>query len=435
MTVNVMIGNKVYSDAVSNIHTSPEVCLTCTELPIGQVTFDVKTTDTIQLGSRAIVYETYPSEPYVAYWVTSAVRNGETVSVVAKSVLYMLDSIELEAEMFDDISVHSAIIEVFMDVINTFPQTYSYYVDSSYSETTITGYCPKQSARERLLWICMAIGAYVDTSFTTLLCRILPISAIMNDIVTVPMTDVFYRPQISEDDYVTAIKITAYSYREGTPSTTDKWVEADGDYYIETQTEYTLTNPNIPVTVTDNPVVIDSVKLMNTGNVNEILTLLSLQYFKNTVVDAEIIHKPTYGFGQTYLVPINERTYVHGYISSMDFVFGSMSNKVRVDIRQIGTESIAKITIERKWGKVLLKREKYYFPAGVLYSIQNPYIDKRVNDHRYVFIPDDEYATGTVSDGLIDTELYDVAVDYYQNHLYIISVDELSFDGEVLTIG
>ena len=67
-------------------------------------------------------------------------------------------------------------------------------------------------------------------------------------------------------------------------------------------------------------------------------------------------------------------------------------------------------------------------PVGFEYSITNPYIDQEMSNHRYVYIPQNEAAEGTVaSGGTEDEELYDIALDmdYEDNVLSMYSVDEL----------
>ena len=125
--------------------------------------------------------------------------------------------------------------------------------------------------------------------------------------------------------------------------------------------------------------------------------------------------------------------YIEGYITSMSFTFG---HKAKTSIKMIQIDAIdgVTITIERYYGENLLQTNTYFLPLGYLYNIENPYIDKRLNGHRYIFMPENDSATGAVSEGLIDVENYDVAIDFYDRIAHLVSVDSISMSGEVVSI-
>ena len=323
--------------------------------------------------------------------------------------------------MYSNTSASSIISAIFSGLSG------EYSLDSSFASMTISGYCPKQSARERLQWVCFCIGAYLKTFFADKI-YILPVDTSVS---VVPIDKTFWKPAVAYGDYVTAVQATVYTYTLGTPQNTDKWVQVGNDYYIQTSQDVVLSNPNAPVTANENVVSVSDVTIINSSNISSILSLLSTYYFKRGEIDAEIINNREYAPGDKVTIPINEEDLMSGYIKSASFTFG-LQAKSKIKLIQTDKVSGALLRIIYQHDGAEIGRNDYYFPLGYSYSIQNRYPDL-IEGYggsyiRTVYYPLQTHATGTVSQAeTIDTEECNKALVQYgeDNSLYILSVDEV----------
>lgn len=418
--MKIIIDGKTYTE-IQNITFEPETDMTGTEVPINQMISDIKTDDEIKVGINAFLYDD-SDKLWGKYWIISADRYyDEFVRVEARSILLLLDRVTLPAKMYTGQSASTVVVEIFARVSEIYSGETLYRLDSSFSADTISGFAPEQTARERLQWVCFCIGAYVKTFFNSV-AEILPTDETAD---IIPLQKTYWRPSITYGDYVTAVKVTAYSYTQGTPATTDEWVTPDEEtYYIQTKQEFTLSNSGIPITVPDNVIEVSDVTLINTGNVSEILSRLSKYYFKRVEVDADVINNGEYIPGQQYMVYTDEDTLVTGYMRSASFTFG-LQAKSKIKIMQSDVVEGAKLTIRYYWSETLIGSNEYYLPDGYIYSIQLPWIDRSFGAHRYIFYPVKETTDGTVQGETTVDEQYLVAIDYSGGIAIIYNADEM----------
>lgn len=429
--MKIVINNTTYT-AIRNLSFSPETDITGNSLPVNQFFVEIKTTDSIGVGINAYLYDEN-DDLWAKYWITdSKVVDAGWVKVTAQSIILLLDRFTMPAEMYNSEPIADVLDNIFATIAGVYPGETIYTLDAGLSSKTISGFCPEQKARDRLLWVLFSIGGYLKTYFN----EYAEILELDNTVSNIPEDVTFWKPEIEYGDYVTAVKIRAYSYTQGTPSSTDKWVSPDGTtYYIETYQDYTLTNPDIPITVTDNVVSIDKVKIVNSGNVTAILSYLAQYYFKRIEISADVLNFGEYLPGDKCQVSTGD-SLVTGYVQSASFKFGTAKRSTLKLVQSDVVES-ARLVIDYLYGEILLKTLSYLLPVGYQYSITNPFIDKVLEDaHRYIFRPINAAASGTmVSGGLTDTEQYDVAIDAYNKVVYIISVDRLTESNEVISIG
>jgi hypothetical protein len=214
----------------------------------------------------------------------------------------------------------------------------------------------------------------------------------------------------------------------GTPSTTDEWVEADGVTYVQTSQEVSLSNPDVPVTAPPNIVSIDDVTIVNSSNVSSILSRLANIYFNRVEADLSVINNGEYVPGDKVICYGQDDIFVAGYIASADFSFG-LQAKSKIKLTPVEIRESAELEIRYKWDDYILRISVWLFPVSYNYSIENPYIDLYLNNHRYVFRPHNKYATGTIVSGTnTNTQQCSVALDLEQSTgiLHIISVDEVT---------
>lgn len=427
--MKVKINNIIYTQ-IRNLSFSPETDITGSSLPVNQFFVEIKTTDVIGVGINAYLYDDQ-GDLWAKYWITESVIVDEGwYKVTAESIILLLDRFTLPAAVYSGESVTNVLDTIFATISAVYPSETVYTLDSALASATVTGYCPEQTARDRLLWVVFSIGGYLKTYFN----EYAEIVKLDTTLTAIPENVTFWKPEISYGDYVTAVKVRAYTYTQGTPQATDTWVTDGVNYYIQTYQDFTLTNPDIPITVTDNVVFIDKVTLINQSNAATILGVLSQYYFKRIEVKAEVLDDGEYLPGDKCQISNGDRL-LAGFIIKADFKFGT-AKKASLQLVQSDVLASAKLILQYMWGNILLKKLSYLLPVGYAYSVSNPYIDKVVNNHRYIFRPQAENASGTmVSGGVTDTEQYDVALDWYDLELYVVSVDELSESNEVVSIG
>ena len=419
MFVNI---NNVNYTQIRDLSFDPQADITGAEIVINQFVVTIKTDDVIEIGQDATLYDDN-NNVWAKYWITDSDRYDEySWTIVAKSKVLLLDRKKVSAKMYSSQSASSAIAELMGSI--------PYRVDSSVTGT-ITGFAPEQSARERLQWICFCLGAYVKTFFNDRI-EILDVG---EDLTVIPIQKTFWKPKISYDDYVSAIKLKLYSYRQGTPETTDKYVTPDGQtYYIETTQDITIRNPNVPSSVPENVIEFNDVKLVNSGNASEIASRLSTYYFMRMEVDADVINNAEFKPAERYAVYMNDETLVEGYMKSASFSFGTQARS-SIKLAQSRAIDAVKAIIRYLWGEILILQQTYFLPKEYGFTLQTQYLEKYMDNHRYVFYPLVDEATGDTGSTGTTIDIQNLpALDFCERVLMIYNVDECDQSGEVVEI-
>jgi len=419
----ISIGGTDYTK-IERLSFAPQTDITGSALPINTFSCYLVTEDSIDAGVTARLYDDL-NNLWAAYWLVLAEdAGGGRVEIRAESYLTLLDRVTLPPVMYSGKSVPTLIGELFGSL--------GYSLDSSFSSATVTGFCPEQTARQRLQWVLFVIGAYAKTYFNDQV-EILPIDSTGT---MIPPGKTYWSPSRSFDDYVTAVQIRAYNYTQGTPAATDAWVTDGTNYYIQTEQVFTLSNPDAPATAPENVIQVDGLTLIHTGNVSDILTLLSTYYFKRISVDLEVINNGEYLPGDQVTAYGTSDSLVTGYISSAVFTFGKQA-KSSIHLVQTDVTEGGSLIIKYMYGNQQIGIQSYLFPVGYQYQIENPYIDLTTGTRRRIYRPQVKYAEGTVtSEGITDEEQYDIALEYAASILRIYSVDQITQSEEgAVTIG
>lgn len=427
--MKITINSNTYTK-IDNLKFDPETDIAGSSLVVNEFSADIYTKTDIPVGVNAYLYDDN-NTLWAKYWVVRAERkDGEIIAVTAQSIVLLLDRFTMPAKMYTGTSISLAISEVFATITAVYPTVNLYTIDSSLSSVSYTGYAPEQSARERLLWLVFVAGAYVKTYFTPTV----DIIAVDDSVEQIPMSKTFWKPSVAYGDYVTKVQAKAYSYTQGTPQATDTWVEVDGTYYIQEEQNVVLSNPSVPVTAVENVIEFDKITLINLNNVDDILTKVSTYYFQRMEVSADVINNGEYVVGKRYIVNLDEKSLIAGYVTHADFSFGKQA---RSKLRLVQTETIdgVTLTIEYWYGRSKIGTRSYFLPKNYQYSIENPYIDYSMDAHRYIFYPIHDNAEGTIlEEDMIDTENYNVAIDFDGEICMIYDVDDLDMGEEVLKI-
>lgn len=427
-----LIINETTYTAYRELSFAPETDLTGSALPINEFSVQIVTTDDIAFGQYAELYDDRDNL-WAKYWIIYAERiDPKAVQIRAQSDLRLLDGVTLPAVMYDEEPVSDVIASVMVAQAGTpgLVVTVDYSLDDEFDEATVSGFCPEQTARQRLQWVCFAIGAYVKSFFSDEI-EILPIGETAQ---IIPLSSTMMTPSVTKKDYVTAVKVKAYTFTEGTPQTTDTWVTDGSDYYIVTEQEHTLANPSAPESAPDNVVTVEKLYLINSDNVSGILSRLAAMHFKRTEVEADVIDNADYIPGDAVTIYTDDQTMLTGNIGSADFRFG-LQARAKLKLTAAETVQGAKLTINSTFDDMPIGTSEYYLPVGYEYSVQMLYVDMEINAHRYILRPTTATVTGTMTSAGATVEVeYAVALDYYENILTVVSVDALSQSEGAVTI-
>ena len=421
--MKILLGVTEYTK-FSSLSFDPQTDITGSKLVINQFSANIITQDNLTSGVPAKLYDD-ADNLWADYWCVEAKRiNTETVQIIAQSRMIFLDRVTMPAKYYSSVAASTAIAEIFTGIDS------QYELDSSVASVTITGFCPEQTARERLQWVVFVIGAYVQTYFTDKIV----IKLIDETETAIPQNRTYWKPAIKYGNYVTGVRVTAYSYTQGTPQTTDKWVTDGTYYYIQTTQDYTLSNPNVPVDTPENIVTVKNVSLINPNNVAGILSQLAKYYFKRVEVDLEAINNGEYLPGDKLLGYVDDQMMIEGYANSATFTFG-LQSKSKLHIMQTDQVEGDSLVILYKYGNSQIGRVEYYFPIGYNYTIENPYLDITTGGKRRVYRPLAPSTSGTIVDGGVeDTEQYEIALEYKDNILSVYSVTQVDESNNIVRI-
>lgn len=418
---------------IMRISFDPEVNVTGSSIPVNEFEADIQTGYEIPIGNNAELYDDNDNL-WAKYWIVSSYQlDLKTVRIRARSHIFVLDRVNLKAVYYNGETLSNVLAEtITTNSVSTSPSfTIPYSVDSSFDGVTITGFCPEQTSRQRLTWICFAIGAYAKAFFNDRI-EILPID---RQDTFIPMEKTYWKPDITYNDWVTAIRIKYYSFVQGEPQSGEQYVEdADGVKYIVTETQEELLNNNAPVDAPENAIEINGIYLVNLSNVYAIFQRIADYYFIPTEVNADVIDNAEYIPGDSICLCANEKTMMRGIVERAEFSFGTQA---KASLTLIAGEKAAAATlvVRRMFGDIQVDKALFFMPVGFTYSVDNPHLDVSLNGHRYILRPLSATATGTIQNGENEVTVnYEAALDLYEGTLSIYSVDDATKDGKTVVI-
>ena len=413
---------------LKNLSFAPSADIIGQSIPINELQVDIVTDDDFGLGEIVELYDDV-GLIWAHYYITYVGRvDANTVRIKAQDDIAMLDKITLPAVYHNSILVPDLLDATIITEAGGISAPWPYYLDHTFDNAVIHGFFPEQSARERLLWVCFTIGAYVKTCFD----NTLDIIALDDTPTIIPLADTYWKPTVNYKDPVTSIRIKEYDFTQGTPGTTDTYVtDGNGTVYIVTETESVLYNSDAPAGALANEVTIEGVYTVNADNSSTILTRLSDWYFNRTEVDFEAINNRSYLPGDKVIMYADGDKMLSGYIDQASFTFG-LQAKARMHLTG-GADIIAdKLTVTCTWNGVQVDLRTYTLPVGYEYSISNKYIDLNMNGHRYILRPTAAAVTGTMVAGGVSVEqTYAEALDLYDGTLHITNVDEITVENGI----
>lgn len=394
----VKIGSTIYRE-ITNLSFSPEVDITGQSLPINDFFVDIYTEEDIAIGQWASLYDDMDNL-WAKYWIIFADRiKAELVTVHAQSYLAKYDRQTVKQEWFDttleDVLFSNEHLHLSTNIVD---------MHSDFYNVRVTGYCPEQTVKERIQWLCIAVGAYVKTFFTDKI-EIVPID---NSITKIPIEKTFWRPSITSTDYVSDINVTSFSFHwtDVQPQDYEEYIyfgnEGEEPFLRITRTEIN-THRQVPANVPTDEINLNDVYLINSRNVNAISNRLASIYFMSQEVDADVINNAEYIPADKVKVSLDPpdgdtvRT-AEGYIDSCDFSFGLMARS-RIHLAVQGFNATTKLIINYLKGSVKLGKKQFQFPEGTIQTIPNPYLSQTSGKKRYVYYPINPNTVVTIHSG------------------------------------
>lgn len=417
------IGEKQYS-VLTNLSFDPSADVTGDEVPINEMAVDIITKDEIDAGGFCRLLDDR-GILWAKYWLVHAEPMDEnTVRIRTQSSLKLLERRMLNPVMLTAAPAENVIADIFAEL-----GAGAYSIDPIFAGKTLTGACPKQSCKTRLQWVCFVLGAYVKSFFSEKI-EILPIQTIAK---LIPLEQTYWKPTLVYTEPVTRVNVMFYSYERGEPGTTDSWFSDGENTYIQTGSNSSLGNPDVPPGTLTHEVSFEGITLVNSENVDEILSNLSRIYFKRVGVELDAINNAEFAPGDRVLAYTDTGEMVEGYVLKTSFTFGNQA-KSRMNITPVDPVEVAPLTIRYEIEGTAIHRAYYAFPIGYSFEVQNPYFDQNRAGTRYVFRPLEAAASGTMeAEGNLVTEEYAVALAAQDGILYIASVDDYEFeDGTVI---
>lgn len=435
----IQIGEKIYNK-ISNLSFSPEADVTGQSMPINEFYVDVYTKENIAVSQWASLYDDN-NKLWAKYWIILTDRIAENmINIQAQSVLARFERRTVKAKWYHNNETFSSIARDELGFNSSIA-----YIDPSIASIGIAGYCPEQTAKERLQWMCFVAGAYVRTFFTDKI-EILPIDT-DTEPTEIPANKVFWRPSLSYTDFVTDINITAFSFTYTTtpPQSYEEYftLNDEGTQFLKV----TRTPLNIsiqpPQDVPTTEINIDDVYLVNTSNGDDILSRLSLIYFKRQELDADIINNGEYEPVHQVSIPLDPPDSLTGrvsagYIDSCDFSFGFQArSRIHMVVQELWNTT--RLVINYLYGTMKLGSKSYNYPEGVHYDVPNPYIGKTSGNIKKIYYPKAESATGTMVEGVNENNQdYGEALIFYlktdehgvKRSLKILSVDGVDWEDQ-----
>lgn len=166
----------------------------------------------------------------VYYIDTSTRRTATQYKINCVDAIGLLDSDTFEGGIYTNYDAVTLIRGICGDI--------PVYIDSSIEGKTVSGYIPAGTKRrEALKMVCFALMVVADTSVSDGI-KIFPID--FSSVESIEQSRTYYGTSISTSAAVTAVKVTSYTYAQGSEGNT---VTHNGTKYSYTTKEYTAVNP------------------------------------------------------------------------------------------------------------------------------------------------------------------------------------------------
>lgn len=370
-------GDVVYT-RISRVDFSPEVDIKLNSLPVDMLTVDIITQDTLERG-WLVSLKNDVDTLFAKFKITKVQRiNKDTLRVEAVSPLWLMDWWTVGAER-----IQTTAGTAVNDLFNGLPKSgylsiIPYTLPSDLASVNINGFAPEQTARERLLWLCLAMGAWVQQSF----CEGLVFHALpdfsnhdLTQGTLIAYKRTYWKPttQLGDPVHTVEVELVGNISTTETPGAQSGTDEGGTTYYWNFIT-HGYVNPD-----EDAPgggeVKITGVSLLNNDYQQPTISKLGALYMNRMEITAEIINNGDVQPGDVVRVYTDEDMIYCGVVTQCAFTFGQQS-KARLTISAFSDElpiQIVRVTFTA--GDVPLGQETEVYPEGDSWEVDAPYID------------------------------------------------------------
>ena len=422
---------------------TPEADLTLATLPVNEFMADIITEDSVAVGGAARLYDDR-DRLWADYIVVRSERlDRQTLRVTAQSPLTLLDRWTLPAEMFREVRVKDFVNGIF----NCVPASgYIYNVDidveDHFNDVAVTGFCPEQTARQRLQWLCLTVGALVRQCFAPGL-RLIPApdvdaAAYYAPGTLIPIGDTFWKPSVTLRSLVRSVRVTGCEgFTDIDPGETAiRWesvVDGQGVRWWYMPVDWTFTNEAVPE-LPGRAVAIDGVTLIGGEAARQVLGWLSSAHFRMGEIRMDVVNNGEYWPGQKVRVYVDEGTICTGYIQSCEFSFGLQARSRLVISSDLRVASSGTLTIRYRCGDLPLGKTVLVLPEGEGYDVANPVISWYEGQRYVEYRPTTPRSAGT-TDAVVQyaaREPARIEIVTVPNRLDYMDGDALEYDGLVV---
>jgi len=408
--MKITIGNQTYTE-IFDITFAPEVNVLSEAVPINSFDAKIKTDDILNvfnLGDTAIL-KTDNDVVFASYKLSQVKRlSDEVIQIHAEDQLSQLDSITMPAFFYNDYSLDIAIYDLIRQVKAITDNEYepSIAIRQAESYPHIDGYCPEQTARERLQAMCFVTGYYMLTAYHPYDIVLMPVEELFGgDPDYIEEAYVMWRPENGDQNFVTDIKGEYFLLTETTQSLVDpvhEYVKTDTPvvrYYQVDRYHFSWKNPYTSSDVPKNQLELYNNMLINSDNVDNIKARMATIYGRNGGLEmtVEIVDPTTYYVaGQLVAFPTGVgREIAIGYITSQNIIFGR-NIKMEMTVKIIAYRQGYFITIQKKYGNNIIEWERHLMLAGHSYNISCGDIETGNELNRTVFSTTQTSVSGTM---------------------------------------
>lgn len=398
--------NQTHYEQLSGLTVTSEADLTLATLPVNSFKTDIMTGDDIPAGSYVRLYDE-SDRLWAHYRVTKSDRiSPERLHIIAESELAVMDAWKMGAQMYAHERLSDA-VQGIMDELQVSGRKFAVSIatDSYLRNTYLTGFCPEQTARARLQWLCLAAGAFIRQHYLECM-LIFPSYDVYPSLVAssgrlIRADRTFWRPGVTKREKIESLTVTGY----GNFTTGSGWdyeysgTDAGGTTWYWDSTAMGYIN-GADTGEEGHDVRIDGVTLINASGTAQTLNLLSKAYFRRYEIRMDVLNPDREWYpGMKVRVYVAPETIVTAYIRSMTTTFGVRPRTAMVLESDMVPVDIGTIEIADMYGDDVLGVRRYTWPDGEDYSIDSPasiqrggarYVPKTSGDCRRIgtFEPD-----------------------------------------------
>ena len=291
---------------LNNLNFAPQTDLTGSSMPVNEYTVDIVTTVDIPVYVTTCELYDDRNRLWAAFLPRKVIRISEKcIRLTCTSWLHYLQYKDMAETVYTGETAATIVAAIFS------PDANAYSLQTALQSVQIYGYAPAQTARDRLTWLLLVLGAHVKDVFVD---RV-HIKATDETETLVPLEHTYWRPSLDKVDWVTGIKVTAYTFTQAASQA--EWEANDNSYmfplpWVAEEQVFEVSNPDAPEDAPTNVKEITGVYFVTPSNASAIIANLAKYWFNPVTASADIINNRDYGVGDLIDVYTGEASMIKG---------------------------------------------------------------------------------------------------------------------------